>query len=290
MKIVFMGTPDFAVPALKALNKEHEIVAVYTREPKPAGRGQELKKSPVHLTSMELGLPVYTPVSLKKDFDLNELSCLGADLAVVCAYGLILPEAVLNLFPMGCINIHASILPRWRGAAPINRAIMAGDTKTGITIMQMDAGLDTGDILSVEEVEINREMNVEDLHDRLSVIGGRLIVKTLKKMPRPQPQNDDGATYAHKIEKEDCLIDWNKNSDEIYNQIRGLSPYPKAYFMYHNERFFVLKAEICDEEKLPLSFKCGDGKYIRILTIQRAGKKAMPIEEFLKGFKFYADL
>jgi len=296
MNIVFMGTPDFAVPALQRLIKEHNVVCVYTREPKISGRGNKLNKTPVHLVAEENGIEVRTPKTLRTAEEQQKFAELKADVAVVAAYGLILPKAVLEAYPLGCLNIHASLLPRWRGAAPIQRCIEAGDKVSGVTIMQIAEGLDTGDMLLKGEVAINDQMNGGELHDKLTDIGAELISEVLadtKKYP-PQKQDDALACYAAKLEKEECKIDFAQSTDKLYDKIRAFSPYPAMYFEYENERFKVLQAE-------KTSFKATAGTIIKssddliiatldgalkIKQIQRQGKRPMGIDELLRGFNF----
>lgn len=298
MKIVFMGTPDFSVPVLKALTEHHEVVCVYTRAPKEAGRGQKETKTPVHLFAEKHGIEVRTPKTLRNEGEQAEFKALGADAAVVAAYGLILPQPVLEAFPHGCINVHASLLPRWRGAAPIQRAIEAGDKKSGVTIMQMDAGLDTGDMLLKGEVEITPEMTGEGLHDALSAIGADLIIKTLDTLDEiiPEKQDETLTCYAAKIEKAESKLDFSKTAEELERKVRAFNPYPAAYFEYNGERFKVLEAEALDADSgmepgavVPndtgLLIQCGQGLLL-VLKIQRQGKKAMEIDELLRGFSF----
>jgi methionyl-tRNA formyltransferase len=288
-----MGTPDFSVPVLKALMTKHEVVCVYTQPPRPAGRGQKLTPSPVHKEAEKNGIMVRYPVSLKSETEQNLFDMLNADVAVVCAYGLILPQTILSSPKMGCINVHASLLPRWRGAAPIQRAIMAGDKQSGVTIMQMEAGLDTGDMLLSESTPITEHTTAGELHDALSQIGAKLILDVLDKVPTPVPQPFDGVTYAHKIKKEDCLIDWSKSAEVVSAQIRGLSPYPKAYFDFNGESIKVLQATVLPEftDENPgtvlddnLSVACGLGTVVRLDQLQRAGKGVLNREDFLRGF------
>ncbi len=298
MKIVFMGTPDFSVPVLKALTEHHEVVCVYTRAPKEAGRGQKETKTPVHLFAEKHGIEVRTPKTLRNEGEQAEFKALGADAAVVAAYGLILPQPVLEAFPHGCINVHASLLPRWRGAAPIQRAIEAGDKKSGVTIMQMDAGLDTGDMLLKGEVEITPEMTGEGLHDALSAIGADLIIKALDSFDEilPEKQDETLTCYAAKIEKAESKLDFSKTAEELERKVRAFNPYPAAYFEYNGERFKVLEAEALDADSgmepgavVPndtgLLIQCGQGLLL-VLKIQRQGKKAMEIDELLRGFSF----
>ena len=288
-----MGTPDFSVPVLKALMKKHDVVCVYTQPPRPAGRGQKLTPSPVQKEAEANGIMVRYPVSLKSETEQNLFEMLNADVAVVCAYGLILPLAILSAPKLGCINVHASLLPRWRGAAPIQRAIMAGDKQSGVTIMQMEAGLDTGDMLLSQSTPITEHMTAGELHDKLSQIGADLILKVLDKMPTPVPQPFEGVTYAHKITKEDCLIDWTKPADVVSPQIRGLSPYPKAYFNYNGESIKVLHATVLQNRTSEsvgtvlddnLSIACGLGTVVRLDSLQRAGKGVVARDDFLRGY------
>ena len=297
MRVVFMGTPDFSVPVLKALMSKHEVVCVYTQPPRPAGRGQKLTPSPVQQEAESNNIMVRYPVSLKSESEQKLFEMLNADVAVVCAYGLILPNAILSAPKLGCINVHASLLPRWRGAAPIQRAIMAGDKQSGVTIMQMEAGLDTGDMLLSESTPITEHTTAGQLHDTLSEIGAGLILKVLDKVPTAVPQPFEGVTYAHKITKEDCLIDWTKTADVVSAQIRGLSPFPKAYFNYNGESIKVLQATVMpDLTKEPvgtvlnddLSVACGLGTVVRLEQLQRAGKGVVERADFLRGFPIKA--
>ena len=291
MKIVFMGTPDFSVPILDALAAQHDILAVYTQPPRPAGRGKELRPTPVHARATQLGLPVRHPVSLKSPADQAAFAALGADIAVVVAYGLILPQAILDAPRMGCLNIHASLLPRWRGAAPIHRAIMAGDAETGICIMQMEAGLDTGPVLLRESTAIGTEETTQDLHDRLSQMGARLILDALATLPTltPEPQRSEGITYATKIDKLEARIDWTRPATEIDRQIRALSPFPGAWCMAGGERLKLLRSRLTPGSGSPgavlngLTIACGTGA-VQITLAQREGKKPQDPTEFLRGF------
>ena len=296
MKIVFMGTPEFALTALKKLAAEHEIVAVYTRAPKPAGRGNKLIKSPVHLWAEEQGLEVRTPKTLRQEEEQQKFAALKADMAVVAAYGLILPPAVLEVFPKGCVNIHGSLLPRWRGAAPIERAIEAGDEKTGITTMKMDAGLDTGDMLLKEEVAIAPGTTAGELREKMAAAGAALIVRTLREWDnlKPQKQDDALSCYAAKIEKEEALLDWRLPAVVLERKIRAFNPAPAAYFEHGGERFKVLRAAVCDESVPAGELLCRNGRLfvgcadgaLEIIEIQRQGKKAMSAAELLRGYKF----
>jgi len=297
MRLVFMGTPSFALPTLQAVHQAgHDIVAVYTQPPRPAGRGQKETPSIIHAYALEHGLPVYTPVSLKSPEMQAEFAAHGADAAIVAAYGLLLPKPILDAYPLGCINIHPSLLPRWRGAAPIQRTIMAGDKETGIAIMQMDVGLDTGDILALEPFTIPDGMSAGLLHDILAQKAGPLLVSTLKKSQeggiKPVPQSDTGVEYAKKITKDDCRINWNQSAEKIYHQILGLSPHPGAYFLLGDEVIKVFDAAFDNAlSQSPagttvdphLSIACNPGTLYPTI-LQRANKKRMLVEEFLNGF------
>lgn len=292
MRIVFMGTPDFSTPVLAALVAAgHEIAAVYCQAPRPAGRGKKDRPSPVQAKAEALGLEVRYPVSLKDPEAQAEFAALKADVAVVAAYGLILPQAVLDAPTHGCLNIHASLLPRWRGAAPIHRAIMAGDTETGVCIMQMEAGLDTGPVLLRKSTPIEAGETTAHLHDRLSDMGASLIVDALAKMPdlTPVPQPSDGVTYASKIDKVEARVDWSKSAVEVDRLIRGLSPFPGAWTEIAGERVKLLQSAVVDSDGLSgqvlddmLRIACGSGA-IRPLRLQRAGKAAQDVDEFLRG-------
>lgn len=301
MKLVFMGTPDFSVPVLENLAKEHEVVCVYTRAPKEAGRGQKETKTPVHLKAEELGIEVRTPKTLRNEEEQAKFAALNADVAIVAAYGLILPKPILEAFPKGCINIHASLLPRWRGAAPIQRVIEAGDKKSGVTIMQMDEGLDTGDMLLKGEVEITPDMTGGNLHDALSVQGAELIMETLRNLDKIKPEKQDNnlTCYAAKIEKEEGHLDFSLPADVLERKISAFNPFPSTYFEYEKERFKVYEAEAFDDASgyaagaiIPndsgLLIACGEGMLF-ITRIQRQGKKVMDVSELLRGFSFEAD-
>ncbi len=292
MRIVFMGTPDFSVPVLDALIEAgHEIAAVYCQPPRPAGRGKKDRPTPVHARAEALGLEVRHPVSLKGAEEQAAFAALNADIAVVVAYGLILPQAILDAPTRGCLNIHASLLPRWRGAAPIHRAIMAGDAETGICIMQMDAGLDTGAVLLRDATPIGAEETTAQLHDRLSEMGARLIVAALEKLDTlvPQPQPADGVTYADKIDKAEARVDWSRPADEVDRLIRGLSPFPGAKCQIGGEQVKLLASRSVDGFGAPgqvlegLTIACGSGA-VQILRAQRPGKRAMEAADFLRGF------
>jgi methionyl-tRNA formyltransferase len=294
MRVVFMGTPDFSVPVLEALVAAgHEIACVYCQPPRPAGRGKKDRPTPIHARAEELGLEVRHPVSLKGEAAQAEFSALNAEIAVVVAYGLILPQAVLDAPERGCLNIHASLLPRWRGAAPIHRAIMAGDAETGICIMQMEAGLDTGPVLLREATAIGAEETTAQLHDRLSQMGARLIVEALERIDSltPEVQPEEGVTYASKIDKAEARIDWTRPAEEVDRQIRGLSPFPGAWCEIDGSRVKLLASRLAEGAGAPgtvlddaLGVACGQGA-VRLLRLQRAGKGAQDAEDFLRGNK-----
>lgn len=296
MKVVFMGTPDFAVPALERLIKEHNVVCVYTREPKLSGRGNKLNKTPVHLVAEANGIEVRTPKTLRNAEEQQKFSELKADVAVVAAYGLILPLPVLEAYPFGCLNLHASLLPRWRGAAPIQRAVEAGDAKSGVTVMQVAEGLDTGDMLLKGEVEITSATTGGELHDKLALQGADLISRVLADIKSfvPQPQPQDVACYAAKIDKAECKLDFNQKAEVLCRKIRAFNPYPAMFFEYGGERFKVLEAHKAEkyapagtiiEDNNGLQIACADGA-LSITQIQRQGKKLMTISELLRGFHF----
>ncbi|UWR58258.1 methionyl-tRNA formyltransferase [Phaeobacter inhibens] len=297
MRIVFMGTPDFSVPVLDALVEAgHDIAAVYCQPPRPAGRGKKDRPTPVHARAEALGLEVRHPVSLKDAQQQAEFAALNADVAVVVAYGLILPQAVLDAPRQGCLNIHASLLPRWRGAAPIHRAIMAGDAQTGVCIMQMEAGLDTGPVLMREATDIGAEETTAQLHDRLSEMGAELIVQALTQLTKLTPvvQPDDGVTYAHKIDKAEARVDWTRPAVEVDQQIRGLSPFPGAWCEIDGQRVKLLASRVVDGAGVAgrvlddsLRIACGEGA-VELLKLQRAGKGAQEREIFLRGFPIAA--
>lgn len=289
MRIIFMGTPDFSVPALRALAARHDIVAVYSQPPRAAGRGKKPRPTPVHAVAGALGLPVRTPARLRDPADQAELAALGADIAVVVAYGLILPQAVLDAPRLGCLNIHASILPRWRGAAPIHRAVMAGDAETGVAIMQMEAGLDTGPVLAEARTPIAATDTTGDLHDRLAQMGADLITDTLDRLPLPAtPQPETGVTYAAKIDKAEARIDWTRPATQIDRQIRGLSPFPGAWCDIAGERVKLIRSTLAGGTGAAgqvldgFTIACGEGA-ITVLEAQRQGKRAMPAAEVLRG-------
>lgn len=293
LNIVFMGTPEFAVGALDAIKAAgHNIVAVYSQPPRPAGRGHKLQPSPVHRRGMELGIPVHTPLSLKKDASARAtFKKHNADVAVVAAYGLILPQEVLDAPTYGCLNIHASLLPRWRGASPIQRAILAGDSETGVCIMRMDAGLDTGPVLLRDKIAITQKTTASSLHDDLSRLGAGLIVKTLEKIEtlNAKPQPEEGMTYAPLLTKDDGRIDWTKSAREIERQLRALTPWPGVWCMYKDQRLKVLVAEIHDGagqpgEIIDRHFIVACGKEALLLKkIQPQDRKPMDGLSFMNG-------
>lgn len=297
MRVVFMGTPDFSVPVLEAVAARHRVVCAYTQPPRPAGRGYKERPCPVQVKAEARGIPVRTPTTLRDPNAQKAFAALEPDVAVVVAYGLILPQAVLDIPRFGCINVHASLLPRWRGAAPIQRAIMEGDTETGVTIMQMEAGLDTGPMLLAESVPITDRTTAGRLHDTLSELGARLIGPALDGLeagtltPRPQPE--EGVTYAAKIDKAETSIDWTRPARAVLRHIHGLSPFPGAWCMMNGQRVKVLEAEpVPDCGGRPgevrddrLLVACGDGNGVRLNRLQRAGKAAMDADVFLRGLR-----
>lgn len=290
MRVVFMGTPEFSVPVLDALAAEHEVVAVYSQPPRPAGRGKKERPSPVHAKAEALGIAVRTPLNFKAAGDREAFAALDADIAVVVAYGLILPQAILDAPAKGCLNIHASLLPRWRGAAPIHRAIMAGDAGTGICIMQMEAGLDTGPVLLRETTGIGATETTRELHDRLSEMGARLILDALAQIDSlvPETQPEEGVTYAAKIDKAEAQVDWTRPADEVIRHINGLSPFPGAWTEIAGERIKLLRAAPAEGAGAPgtvlggFTIACGTGA-LEILEAQRPGKRPMPASEILRG-------
>jgi methionyl-tRNA formyltransferase len=298
LRLIFMGTPDFAVPTLRALRDAgHEIVAVYTRAAKQANRGMKLQPTPVEVEATRLKIPVFTPTTLKTPEAAQEFRAHDADAAVVVAYGMILPKTILDTPKLGCFNLHASLLPRWRGAAPINRAIMAGDTETGVMVMKMDAGLDTGDVAMAERTAITDAMTAADLHDALAPLGADLMVRAIGALERGKlqltRQGNEGVSYATKIEKAEARIDWDKPTRAVLRHIHGLSPFPGAWCEIRNEgeqvRVKILRCEIAGgsgaagevlDDRLTVACK---GGALRILELQRAGKAPMKAEEFLRG-------
>jgi len=299
LRIVFMGTPDFAVPALgEIVGAAHDVAGVYTQPPRAAGRGMEPRKSPVHRFAEEAGLPVFTPASLKQIEAQEQFFQLDADIAIVVAYGLILPRAILEGPPLGCLNLHASLLPRWRGAAPIQRAIMAGDKETGVMVMKMEEGLDTGPIAMGERISIGLDTTGGELHDQLSLMGSALLLRALEYAGKGQltltPQNRDGVTYAKKLTKEETRIVWTMQGVEVQDTIRGLSPFPGAWFEPllggKAERVKVLRSVLVPGKGEPgqlldgnLTVACAS-QAVRLTQVQRAGRKPMGGADFLRGF------
>jgi methionyl-tRNA formyltransferase len=294
LRLAFMGTPDFAVPTLAELIAQgHDIACVYPQPPRPKGRGMALEPAPVHQFAQRAGLPVRHPVSLKGEAEQADFAALDLDAAIVVAYGLLLPKAVLDAPRLGCFNLHASLLPRWRGAAPIQRAVMAGDDETGVMVMQMEEGLDTGPVLMAERVKIGRKTSGE-LTGELSRLGADLMVRALGALERggvtPQPQSADGVTYARKITKDEARIDWSQSAAQIDAMIRGLAPSPGAFTEVKGERLKILAALPVQDRGAPgtiiaddLTVACGEGA-LRLLKVQRAGGRAMDARELLKGF------
>ena len=298
LRIVFMGTPDFAVPTLSEIvGQDHEVAAVYTREPAPAGRGMARRPSPVHQAAERFGLPVHTPTTLRTPEAAETVRAHAADVAVVVAYGMILPEAILQAPEQGCLNLHASLLPRWRGAAPIQRAIMAGDRETGVAVMRMEKGLDTGPVGMMERVAIAPDLTAGELHDRLALIGADLMVRALAALSRGalsfRPQPEDGVVYAHKIGNGDSRIDWSRPATAVHDQVRGLSPFPGSFTTIDlgkgPERLKVLRTALAAGAGVPgtvlddgLTVACGEGA-VRLLTVQRAGSRAHDAADFLRG-------
>ncbi len=302
MKIIFAGTPDFAAVALQSLlDSQHEIIAVYTQPDRPAGRGRKLTASPVKTLALEHDIPVYQPVSLKDEAAQQELIELQADIMIVVAYGLILPEIILAAPQYGCLNIHASILPRWRGAAPIQRAILAGDQATGVTIMQMDKGLDTGDMLLINRCAINPGDTAGSLHDQLALMGGTAIMQTLADIEahrlQPQAQNDEQATYAHKLDKQEAQIDWHQDADDIVRKIQAFNSWPVAYTHYNGKSLRLWQAylleheahsnksqygEVIAESSDGIDIQANNG-VVRIIELQMPGKKRIMVKDFING-------
>jgi len=298
LKLVYMGTADFAVPALKALaQSRHEVVAVYTQPARPAGRGMKARPSPIARSATALNLPILTPGTLREETAGETLASFNADLAVVAAYGLILPQAILDIPRLGCINLHGSVLPRWRGAAPIQRAILAGDFESGVTIIQMEAGLDTGPMLAMETVSIGDRATAQAFHDQLAELAAKMVVPTVDRLAEGEieamPQPDDGAVYAHKIEKSEGRIDWRQPAIAIDRQIRALNPWPGCWTELDDQRLRVLEGRpgedggaataepgtVLDDH---LTVVCGEGSF-RIAKLQRAGGKPMAAMDFLRG-------
>jgi methionyl-tRNA formyltransferase len=300
LRVVFLGTPEFAVPTLSELAaRGHEVVAVYTREPAQAGRGMAERRSPVHEAAAKFGIAVHHPKTLRGDEALELFRSHAADIAVVVAYGLILPKSILEAPAHGCLNLHASLLPRWRGAAPIHRAIMAGDKETGVMVMKMEEGLDTGPVGLAERVTINENVTTGELHDKLSLLGADLMTRGLAALERGSlsftEQAAEGVTYANKIGKNETRIDWSRPAREVHDHIRGLSPFPGAWFEAEIDgkpvRVKVLRSQLTDGNGPPgslldghLTIAAGNGA-VKLVEVQRAGAKAMSAEEFLRGAK-----
>ncbi|MEO7221891.1 MAG: methionyl-tRNA formyltransferase [Devosia sp.] len=297
MRIIFMGTPEFAVPTLtEIVSSGHEVVAVYTRAPKPAGRGQAERKSPVHEAAEGFGIPVVTPKSLRGEAEQIAFAAFDADVAVVVAYGLILPKPILEATRLGCLNLHGSLLPRWRGAAPIQRAVLAGDARTGVMVMQMDEGLDTGPVGLIDEMPVGPDMTTGEVHDKMMLVGADLMGRALAALERGSlnftPQREEGVTYAHKIDKAEARINWSKPAAEVHNLIRGMSPFPGAWFELElggqMTRVKALRSTIGMGSGpagaiLPeLTIACGNGA-VRLVTVQREGRAAMDAATFLRG-------
>lgn len=297
LRIIFMGTPDFAVPALRALkNAGHNIVAVYCQPPKPANRGQKLRKTPINLVGEELSIPVFTPKTLRNEDTQNELASLKSDLIVVAAYGLILPQEVLNTPRLGCMNIHGSLLPRWRGAAPIHRALLAGDKETGITIMQMDAGLDTGDMLLKNSIPITNQDTSETLHNALCKMGADMIVKTVslatENLLLPEKQPEEGVTYAEKLSRREGEINWQDSAENIERKIRAMTPWPGSFFKHGKENIKILETELIPSDAhdagtlIDNEFTIACGKNaLRLIRVQRAGKQPTDGASLLRGMR-----
>jgi methionyl-tRNA formyltransferase len=295
LRLVFMGTPEFAVPTFAAiLGDRYKVVAVYTRPPRPAGRGMSVQASPIAHEAERFGLPVFSPKTLRETSAIDAMRAHHADAAVVVAYGLILPKPILDLFPLGCFNLHASLLPRWRGAAPIHRAILAGERDTGVMVMKMDEGLDTGPIAMTERVSIGPDATAGDLHNELAHLGAGLMLRALAALEKGElrltPQPAAGATYADKIEKSETRIDWSQPWSKVHDHCRGLSPFPGAWFEYPNAgRIKVLRTtkgrgngepgRVLDED---LTIACGEGA-VQLLELQRSGRQPMRVDEFLRG-------
>ena len=296
LKLAFMGTPEFAVPSLHSLLLAgHDLRAVYSQPPRPAGRGKKLRPSPVQRHAEEMGLEVRCPESLKDEAAQAAFKALDLDAAVVAAYGLILPKAVLEAPRLGCLNVHASLLPRWRGAAPIQRAILEGDQRSGVTIMQMDEGLDTGGILATAATAITEKDTGESLHDRLALMGGPLLVETLAAVAdgglKAKPQPEKGVTYAAKLSREEAKLDWSQDAARLERLVRAFTPWPGAWFEAKGERIRLLASERAEGSGRPgdildrqLTVACGKGA-LRLTKVQRAGKAAVEADAFLRGFK-----
>ena len=305
MKVIFMGTPDFAVPTLELLEKEHEVSLVITQPDRPKGRGKQMTPPPVKAKALELGIEVYQPESINTEESISKIKEISPDIIVVVAYGQVLNEEILNLPKYKCVNVHASLLPKYRGAAPLNWVIINGEEKSGITIMEMNKGLDTGDMISKREIAIDDDMTAGELHDELMHVGAELLIDTLKDIENgtatKEVQDDSMSSYAHMMDKSLGKIDWNKSALDIKNLVRGTQPWPGAYFEYENKIVKVFETDICDEMKetengkvvkvneegIFVSVKDG---YIILKKIQVPGKRSMTIEEFLRGNEFKTDV
>lgn len=298
LRVIFMGTPDFAVPTLtEIVGQGHEVVSCYTRPPAQAGRGLDLKPSPVHRAAERFGIPVFTPTTLKTPDAAETIASHEADVAVVVAYGMILPQAILDLPELGCLNLHASLLPRWRGAAPIQRAIMAGDAESGICVMKMEAGLDTGPVGMVESIAIDRDMTAGELHDRLASLGADLMVRALAALGRGglrfTPQPEEGVTYAAKIVNAEARVNWARPAKQVHDLVRGLSPFPGAFAEIDlgkgPERLRILRTALAGGAAVPGTLLDGEGTIacaegaVKLLQVQRAGRAPMSGAEFLRG-------
>ncbi len=294
-KIVFMGTPDFAVPALKQLVERYNVVAVFTKAPKPVGRKMILTKSPVHIFAEEHGIPVFTPPNFKEVLDITKVQMCHPDIIVVCAYGVILPERILNVPKLACINIHASLLPKYRGANPIQRAIMAGENIAGVTIMNMENGIDTGAMLLKDAINVPKDMTYGELENALSIMGAKLIIEYIDNMDKILPQRQSKEfTLAPKLTKEETIISWNDPATKIHNLVRGLSPEPYAKFTHKDNILKLIKSEVVNQTTdkpagtvltKDLEIACGNGSIIKILSIQKPGGKIMNTKDFLNGYK-----
>lgn len=296
MKIVFMGSPEFAAPTLKLLSQHHEVIAVYTQAPKPAGRGHHETLSPIHKLANQLNIPVFTPKTLRKPEPQSEFFSLKADVAVVIAYGLILPKEILSSPKYGCINIHPSLLPKFRGAAPMQRTILAGEKETAMCIMQMDEGIDTGDVLSMEKVSLNDSITYQELSDNMAELGADMLIKVLENIDNinPQPQSETDACYAPKISKEEGELLWHETAEILSRKVRALNPWPGTYFQANREKIKILAARYEDIdnnynpgtviEENPLKISCNKGFFIPTI-LQRPGKKTMNSADFFRGYK-----
>ncbi|MGB1361187.1 MAG: methionyl-tRNA formyltransferase [Alphaproteobacteria bacterium] len=298
MKIGFMGSPEFSVPTLEILNNSnHNVEVVYTQPPRPKGRGKEISPCPVHAKANELGISVLNPTDFKSDEDIDKLKSFDLDLLVVVAYGIILPQSVLDIPKYGCINGHASILPRWRGAAPIQRAIQAGDSETGVCVMQMDAGLDTGDVITEAKISIPNDMTGGNLHDKLMDLTATEIMAVVNNIDnvKPIPQSENGITYADKLFRAEATVDWNNNATDIANTVRAFNPFPMCQTNLNEQVIKILQANVSSDttDKVagtiindnPFLIACGNGTVLEIITLQKAGKNPVSVKDFLNGNK-----